>query len=119
MRLLIRADATTSMGIGHLMRCMALGQAWQQQGGTVEFLTRCENAALVGRLQAEGFSVSQLGADSDWDAFDAATKSAPDAALVVDGYQFDAEYQKCARSFFRPLLVIDDHADLPRYSADL
>jgi UDP-2,4-diacetamido-2,4,6-trideoxy-beta-L-altropyranose hydrolase len=119
MRLLIRAGATTRVGIGHLMRCTALGQAWQEQGGTVEFLTRCENTALLKRLQAEGFSVRQLGADSDWDAFDAAAKSAPDGALVLDGYQLDAEYQKCARSFFRPLLVIDDLADLPRYSADL
>lgn len=119
MRLLIRADATTRMGSGHLMRCMALGEAWQQEGGTVEFLTRCENTALLGRLQVEGFSVRQLGADSDWDAFDAAAKSAPDAALVLDGYQFDADYQKCARSFFQPLLVMDDLADLPCYSADL
>jgi UDP-2,4-diacetamido-2,4,6-trideoxy-beta-L-altropyranose hydrolase len=119
MRLLIRADATTSMGTGHLMRCTALGQAWQEQRGTVEFLTRCENTALVGRLEAEGFNVRQLGANSDWDAFDAAAKSAPDAALVLDGYDFDAEYQKRARSFFQPLLVIDDLADLPRYSADL
>jgi len=31
--LLIRADADTQIGTGHLMRCLALGQAWQDAGG--------------------------------------------------------------------------------------
>jgi len=29
----IRADATTQIGTGHIMRCIALAQAWQDQGG--------------------------------------------------------------------------------------
>ena len=35
--LLIRADANSAMGTGHVMRCIALGQAWQDIGGAVQF----------------------------------------------------------------------------------
>ena len=36
--LFIRADASVSIGTGHIMRMIALGQAWQAQGGEVHFL---------------------------------------------------------------------------------
>ena len=44
--LLVRADADARMGTGHLMRCLALAQAWQADGGQVIFLSHCESDAL-------------------------------------------------------------------------
>ena len=35
MNLVIRADANGSVGTGHLMRCLALGQVWRDHGGQV------------------------------------------------------------------------------------
>ena len=44
--LVIRADATTAMGTGHVMRCIALAQAWQDHGGKVTFLSHCESKII-------------------------------------------------------------------------
>ncbi|MGO9229798.1 MAG: UDP-2,4-diacetamido-2,4,6-trideoxy-beta-L-altropyranose hydrolase [Bryobacteraceae bacterium] len=118
MRLVVRADASVRMGTGHLMRCLALAQAWQDAGGSVDFLTRCESDALAGRLCQEGFLVQRLGSKSDAEALQSARADGV-AALVLDGYHFDAAYQERAREFFRPLIAIDDLAELPMYSADV
>ena len=53
--LFIRADASTAVGFGHIMRCLALAQAWQERGGHVTFLSHCLNEALRQRIMKEGF----------------------------------------------------------------
>lgn len=120
MRLLIRADASTRMGTGHVMRCLALGQAWQTAGGSVEFLTRCESSAVIDRLVSEGMTVWRLKDGPDWPSLEEAVSSGHrPSAFVLDGYHFDSEYQRRARDLCHPLLVIDDMAHLPYYCADI
>lgn len=113
MRLFIRADSDETMGTGHVMRCLALGQAWRDAGGEVVFLTACTSAALQARMRREGFCVRPPE--------DAGFPPAADdhgAWLVLDGYHFESEYQQRARQTGHRLLVIDDMAHLPHYYAD-
>ncbi len=119
MRLLIRADAGVEMGTGHVMRSIALGQAWQDAGGTVTFATECAGGALVERLQAEAFLVRRLAPGAGWKELEAVCRQMTPAAAVVDGYHFDSELQERLRGCVRPLMAIDDLAHLPVYSADL
>ena len=99
------------------MRCLALGQAWTQKGGEVQFITNCSNEGLLRRLHDEGFGILQLEASypdpRDWQAVEPllARKSKP--WLVLDGYHFDGLYQTMAKKLGCRVMVIDDMAHLP------
>ena len=68
--LLIRADASSVRGTGHVFRCLALAQAWQDAGGNVVFVAAELPEALHARLVAEKCGVESVAAvaGSDEDA---------------------------------------------------
>ena len=122
-RLVIRADASTQIGAGHLMRCLALAQAWQDAGGRVVFLMAMETPALEARLRSEGMEVIHLPVQpgSTDDAIRTADFAHQVGAdwVVVDGYHFGADYQRIIKDSGLRLLFIDDNGHAGHYSADL
>jgi UDP-2,4-diacetamido-2,4,6-trideoxy-beta-L-altropyranose hydrolase len=127
--LVIRADSTTKIGVGHIMRCIALGQVWQDNGGKVVFISHCESATLKQRLIDEGFDFIALDKPHP-DPFDleytlntlhklSTQHPALDTWLVVDGYHFDSAYQKSIKEAGHKLLWIDDYGHADHYYADL
>ncbi len=121
--LIIRVDANKRMGAGHLMRCLALGQAWRENNGQVTFLLACDSSRFLARLRGEGFTILRLPQTypdpNEWERTQRTLASHPDAWVVVDGYHFDTGYQQRIMDAGHPLLVIDDTAHLNRYAADL
>ena len=121
--LIIRADASSEIGAGHLMRCLALGQAWNDAGGKVVFITACAAEGLLKRLCKEGFDVCRLERSYPDDYDQKYTKSVlatyPGAWVVLDGYHFDEIYQQHVKESGHKLLVIDDMAHLKHYYADI
>jgi UDP-2,4-diacetamido-2,4,6-trideoxy-beta-L-altropyranose hydrolase len=122
-RLVIRADASAQIGTGHLMRCLALAQAWQDAGGRVVFLMAMETPALEARLRSEGMEVIHLPVQpgSTDDAIRTADFAHQVGAdwVVVDGYHFGADYQRIIKDSGLRLLFIDDNGHAGHYSADL
>ena len=122
--LIIRADASIRMGTGHVMRCIALGQAWQDAGGNVSFVSCCESDGIKKRIREEGFGLSELSGsypESEEDisiTLDIAGQTGA-AWVVVDGYHFDLAYQKALRQAGLKLLYVDDYNHLPEYEADI
>ncbi|HEX9453583.1 MAG TPA: UDP-2,4-diacetamido-2,4,6-trideoxy-beta-L-altropyranose hydrolase [Candidatus Binatia bacterium] len=125
--LLVRADADAVSGTGHVLRCIALAQAWSGRGGRVVFATARPSAVLSQRIRSVGASVVALEEACPAPGDLAATLSLckqlqreEDALpwIVVDGYHFDNPYQKALRQAGR-LLVIDDNAHLSDYDADI
>ncbi|MBI4238953.1 MAG: UDP-2,4-diacetamido-2,4,6-trideoxy-beta-L-altropyranose hydrolase [Deltaproteobacteria bacterium] len=121
--LLIRADAGPQRGLGHIMRTLALAQAWRATGGAVYFAV-AEGAAIIeAPLVAAGCVVEPL-AVAPGSAADAAATRAMAAQcgaewLVLDGYHFNPDYQRVVRADGPPLLLLDDYAHWPQYHADL
>lgn len=58
--LFMRADAASHIGAGHVMRSLALGQAWKRLGGRVTFLSHCQSDALRHRIHEEGFDLISI-----------------------------------------------------------
>ena len=126
MHLYIRADADSQIGTGHIMRCIALAQAWQDRGGEVTFISRCDSEPLKQRINDEGFiliSMDRICPDPS-DIKNTLSILKNDTTdqqtwLVLDGYHFTPDYQKAIRDAGMHLLIIDDMNHLPHYHADI
>jgi UDP-2,4-diacetamido-2,4,6-trideoxy-beta-L-altropyranose hydrolase len=121
--LIIRADATAAIGHGHVMRCLALAQAWQDRGGECTFVMSNPTPEVKHRLCGEGFTVIPVAVmpGSSEDAAQLAELAhVRDASwVVVDGYQFSAEYHRTLKTAQVRLLVIDDSGHAGSYYSDL
>ncbi len=121
--LIIRADAGPAIGTGHVMRCLALAEAWQDTGGDVFFVSSCNSPALEVRLKNEEIRILHISqesgtiSDADETARIAHTLGAD--WIVADGYNFGAEYQKTIKDSGLSLLLIDDYGHADHYFADI
>jgi UDP-2,4-diacetamido-2,4,6-trideoxy-beta-L-altropyranose hydrolase len=127
-RLLLRADADSAQGAGHVMRCLALAESWHRQGGQVTLLSSRLNLALRQRAETLEIDLVEIPIPHPSTADLRSTFSALEKAscgstelpwVVLDGYHFDTAYQSLLHSAGCRLMVIDDTAHLPRYDADI
>jgi UDP-2,4-diacetamido-2,4,6-trideoxy-beta-L-altropyranose hydrolase len=120
--LLIRADASSEIGVGHVMRCAALAQAWQSGGGQAVFALAAGADELEERLCSWGAEVARIRAEpgSEEDAAQTIEFCQRRRAgwLVLDGYHFSQDYRANLRGGPR-LLLMDDHGDCPPYKCDI
>lgn len=121
--IIIRADASTRIGTGHVMRCLALAQAWQDSGGRALFAMGMEAPALEDRLASEGTEVVHISAEpgSPEDAEMTADLAKKMGAgwVVVDGYHFGSDYQRIIKKSGLRFLFIDDNGHADHYYADI
>jgi UDP-2,4-diacetamido-2,4,6-trideoxy-beta-L-altropyranose hydrolase len=111
------------MGTGHVMRCLALAQAWQDAGGTAHFLCAEVPDGLASRLMAEGMVLHHLseapGGRQDAQRTVALAQQVGATWVVEDGYHFGADYQRAIKDAGLRLLAIDDYGHAEHYVADL
>lgn len=126
--LVIRADSNSRIGTGHIMRCIALAQAWKKRGGEVTFISYAETPWLHQHILKEGFNLVpiQFYYPDPFDLevtldflFNLRTSNQDQPLLVADGYHFNSDYQNAIKEKGYKLLVIDDYNHLPFYQADI
>ncbi len=116
-RVLFRVDASSSLGLGHVMRCLVLARALLRRDIDSVFLCRDLPGHAMARIEAEGFSVLPLtmaddgqGADAEacLEALAALQWERPADWLIVDHYGLDRAWEKRMRGMVARLMVIDD-----------
>src|SRR3990172_245647 len=118
MKVVIRADASSRVGSGHVMRCKTLAEELRRRGAEVQFVCRDDPGHLIALLTREGYRVAVLPAADAAESADAdATTSvlggfAPDW-LVVDHYGLGEEWESRLRAHVSRIFVIDDLANRP------
>lgn len=134
MNVVIRADASAVMGVGHIMRSLTLAEGLRVRDAAVQFVCRRHEGNLIGLIKQRNFSVVELAAPegeysfrddsahAQWigahwrdDALQtiAAIETLGNHVdwLVVDHYGLDHKWESMMRSTARRVFVVDDLAD--------
>ena len=125
MKVLVRADSSVDLGIGHVMRCMSLAEELREEGALVTFLSRTLPGDMTEEVEQAGFRVLRLAPPSE-----ASVSAAPELTdaeealalleangilavdwLLVDHYRLDVQWERAMRPVARQIMVIDDLAD--------
>jgi UDP-2,4-diacetamido-2,4,6-trideoxy-beta-L-altropyranose hydrolase len=132
MEVAVRVDASMTIGLGHLKRCLSLAAALAARGAGVRFVARDLGVDVAANTRAAGFACEVLPAPrgavrpsavphAHWAGVDAALDAEqtlqalgpcrPDWVLV-DHYSLDAEWHRAlASGCGARLAVVDDVAD--------
>lgn len=119
--LLIRADGSSQIGTGHVMRGLALAQAWRRSGGQVVFASAETTPALTARVTQEGFALVALpaprGSLADANQTLEQARALGAGWVVADGYTFGTAWQQAVHGHEARLLVVDDYGHADHYHA--
>jgi UDP-2,4-diacetamido-2,4,6-trideoxy-beta-L-altropyranose hydrolase len=126
-RIIFRADASSSIGSGHVMRCLALAERLAARGAEVLFASLVLDGDLIAETERRGYKVLHLSLPfgglgpteaADADAFVAAIEQlAPIEGqrradwIIVDHYHLGAPWQRRIWSQTAGMMAIDDLAN--------
>ncbi|MEC1718872.1 UDP-2,4-diacetamido-2,4,6-trideoxy-beta-L-altropyranose hydrolase [Schinkia azotoformans] len=120
MQILIRADASTELGSGHIMRCLTFADMLRKEGATVYFVCRELKGHLCGLIEAKGYHCLRLPHLKQ--TFDQ-QKDAQETLLllefnglkfdivIIDHYLIDSLWEQAVRTAIPNIMVIDDLAN--------
>lgn len=111
MNIAIRADASTAIGSGHVLRCLSLADALSARGDTVHFVSHDLPPHLGRWVAKHGHRLVPLPSGAPGEGRDAQdTRQAVGACdwIVVDHYGLGITWERTMRAGGAQLLVIDD-----------
>ncbi len=129
MNIVFRADASLTIGTGHVSRCLTLAESLKRRGAHITFICATGSHAFVPRLTEVADAIIELphlaaevegSSDDTWltvpstidaKATIAALDGRPVDWLVVDHYGIDANWESQLRPFVDQVMVIDDLAN--------
>jgi len=117
-----RVDASVSIGIGHVMRCLTLADALQALGYEAIFICRRLSGNIGTYIESRGFQVEWLQETTESESLDweqdatgslAIVKkiSNPIAWLIIDHYEIAKIWESILKPWVNKIMVIDDLAN--------
>ena len=98
----IRADGNNQIGLGHLIRSFALAEMLREQF-RIRFYCKSIPASIRSQMEDKSIRVHMIKSESEF-----IQHIQSGQIVVLDGYQFDADYQKSVVSSGNLLICIDD-----------
>jgi len=110
MMILFRADGNPDIGTGHIMRCLSLADALQEQGGEITFITA--ESYFQRLIQTRGYPCTVLGTaydrmEEELSIFLPIIERERPELVILDSYFVTPQYMEAIRNISR-LLYIDD-----------
>jgi UDP-2,4-diacetamido-2,4,6-trideoxy-beta-L-altropyranose hydrolase len=109
--------------MGHVMRALALAQAWRRAGGETLFALAESTAAIEQRLRAEDMQFRNLrvevGSAQDAEQTIVLANAHHARWVIADGYHFGDAYQLAIKNAGLHLLVVDDYGHAEHYYSDI
>ena len=127
MNIVFRVDASTLIGVGHIMRCLTLAEELRVRGSNIHFVCRNHSGNLNDLLRQRGMLLTVLPSQSIWklvgDEYHTwlGASQLEDAEqtigtfkgcqpdwLIIDHYGIDVEWERRIYPHIGQLMVIDD-----------
>lgn len=108
-RIIFRADGGKTIGLGHIVRCLALADMLKTKFEII-FVLQETAKDVIDLIESKGYSVISLSFIDDYtiDAQNFITHIQSSDIVVLDGYHFKTGYQKAIKDKGCKLVVIDD-----------
>lgn len=120
MKIAFRVDASKDIGIGHLMRCLALSEELRRRGHVCSFLLKTANPEVIQRIKKFQWTSHRIPPKITLQQdLDAVIKYAIDHEvdwMITDHYQIDSSYVKEIKHQGFHVMSIDDTAQMHYYS---
>lgn len=94
--IIIRTDASTEIGSGHVIRCLTVAHNLKRQGYHVQFWMEPLAGNLISYVTQQGYDTISKVEYAD--------------LYIIDHYQIDITWEKYIRQYTKKLMVIDDLA---------
>ena len=121
MKFLFRADASLTIGAGHIVRCGALASWLIERGHAVRFLLSKDFAQRGRDILSKLVNLEAEIYDGEGDAFSDTIKYASSWAdwVILDGYHFDEHWLSKLEQVPASVIIIDDYSHLQKYPVSI